>query len=74
MEIAKITGPGLAATALSVVALWGCFVGEQVLVRRARVENARVIYQLRQMQRERDRQPASLPLANPQKAPRPSAS
>jgi len=74
MEIAKITGPGLAATALSVVTLWACFVGEQLLVRNARVENARVIYQLRLMQRARERQPAALPVANPQRQQKPSAS
>jgi hypothetical protein len=63
MPIAKITGQGLAAIALSVALLWGCFIGERLLVREASVERSNVMRELRRMQRTRGgTQPASVPL------------
>ena len=50
MPIAKITGQGLSAIALSVALLWGCWMQEQALIRRERAERARVLRDLRQLQ------------------------
>jgi hypothetical protein len=69
MPIAKITGQGLTAIALSVALLWSCFVGEHLILNRTYAERAQVIRDLRQMQRERRTQPASTPM--PAHSPRP---
>jgi hypothetical protein len=62
MAIMKITGQGLAAIALSVAALWGCFLGEQLTLRQARQERARVIRDIRRLQRRAQQpQPAATP-------------
>jgi len=63
MPIAKITGQGLAAIALSVALLWACFIAERVTVRRARIEQAQVMRDLRDLQRQRrGTEPAASPL------------
>lgn len=70
MAIAKITGQGLLAITLSVVALWGCILSERVTMRQAKRERAQVvreIYRLRQ--RAQQPQPASAPKP---KLPRPT--
>ena len=51
MPIAKITGQGLAAIALSVALLWSCLIGERVMVRRASAERTLVMRDLQRMQR-----------------------
>jgi hypothetical protein len=53
MPIAKITGQGLAAIALSVALLWSCLIGERVLVRRASAERVLVMRDLKRLQRTR---------------------
>lgn len=62
MPIAKITGQGLAAIALSVALLWACFVGERLILNRTYAQRAQVIRQLRQMQNDHRAQPASTPM------------
>lgn len=61
MSIGKITKPGLAGMAVSVALLWGCFIGEQCVVRSARIERARALYNLERLRRGRESQPASAP-------------
>ena len=61
MPIARITGQGLAAIALSVALLWGCFIGERLMVRNALQQRAQVMRELHQMQRERRTRPVSDP-------------
>ena len=61
MPIAKITGQGLAAIALSVALLWGFFVGERLTVKHAAALQSKVMRELRQMQRDRSVEPASAP-------------
>jgi hypothetical protein len=61
MPIARITGQGLAAIALSVALLWGFFVSERLTVRHARREQARVMRELQQMQRYHRTEPVSVP-------------
>jgi hypothetical protein len=62
MPIAKITGQGLAAIALSVALLWACFVGERLILNRTYAQRAQVIRELRQMQHVHRTQPASTPM------------
>ena len=61
MAIMGITRQGLAGMAISVALLWGCFLGERMIVRHASLEQARA---LRSMQSLRDRrsQPVSTPI------------
>jgi hypothetical protein len=51
VPIAKITGQGLAAIALSVALLWGCLISERVMLRRASAERTLVMRDLQRMQR-----------------------
>ena len=46
MPVARITRPGLAAIALAVTLLWGCVIGQHVMMRQALLERARVMRQL----------------------------
>ena len=62
MPIAKITGQGLAAIALSVALLWACFVGERLILNRTYAQRAQVMRDLRQMQHAHRTQPASVPM------------
>jgi len=61
MPIARITGQGLAAIALSVALLWACFIGERLMVRNAIDQRAQLMRELHQMQRDRRAQPVSAP-------------
>ena len=69
MPIAKITGQGLAAIALSVALLWACFIGERLLVRQTLDQRAQLMRELHQMQRDHRTQPASAPTP---RGPRPT--
>jgi hypothetical protein len=62
MSIAKITGQGLSAIALSVALLWGCVIGERVAARRAFSERAKVLREISRMQRRQRTQPVSEPV------------
>ena len=66
MPIAKITGPGLAAIACSVALLWGIFIGERILVKRAAAERLMVMRDIQQSRIHR-----SEPVSAPGHAPRP---
>jgi hypothetical protein len=61
MPIARITGQGLAAIALSVALLWACFIGERLLVRQTLQRQAQVMRELQQMQRDHRAEPVSSP-------------
>jgi hypothetical protein len=72
VPIAKITGQGLAAIALSVALLWGCLISERVMVRRASAERALVMRDLQRMQRTHLRlHHRSEPVSAPVRFPRP---
>jgi hypothetical protein len=62
MPIAKITGQGLAAIALSVGLLWACLVGERLTLNRAVARRAEVMRELRQLQLRNRTVPASTPI------------
>jgi hypothetical protein len=66
MPIAKITGQGLAAIALSVALLWACFIGERLLVRETLQRQAQVMRELHQMQRDHRTEPVSAPVPHTQ--------
>jgi hypothetical protein len=62
MPFAKITGQGLAAIAFSVALLWGCFIGERLMVHDALAQRTQVMRELHQMQRHHNStQPVSVP-------------
>ena len=61
MPIAKITGQGLAAIAVSVALLWGCLIGERVMTRRACLDRAQVLRDISRMRRGQRPQPVSAP-------------
>lgn len=61
MTIAKITGPGLAALAVSVSLLWGCLIAERTLTQRAWREQARVLHELQIMRQRQHDQPVAIP-------------
>ena len=72
MPIAKITGQGLAAIAVSVALLWSCLIGERVMVRRASAERTLVMRDLQRMQRTHlKRNHRSEPVSSPGHTPRP---
>ena len=62
MSIAKITGPGLTAIALSVAALWGCLISERLIVHQANLEAARALREVRMMRARKHTEPVSSPL------------
>jgi hypothetical protein len=62
MPIARITGQGLVAIALSVALLWACFIGERLMVRHSLDQRAQLMRELHQMQRGRRAQPVSAPI------------
>ena len=61
MPVAKITGQGLSAIALSVALLWGCLIDERVLVRRASEQRIQIIRQIEQLQRNLHPRPSTSP-------------
>jgi hypothetical protein len=61
MPIVRITGQGLAAIAVSVGLLWGCFIGERLIVRNALAQRAQLMRELHRMQRDHQAQPVSAP-------------
>jgi hypothetical protein len=62
MPIARITGQGLAAIALSVALLWACLVGERMLLNHSLAQRAQVIRELRQLQLDHRTVPVSVPM------------
>jgi hypothetical protein len=65
MPIARITGQGLAAIACSVALLWGSFLGERIMVRRAAAERTMVMRDLQHTQRLHRSEPVSTPVRMP---------
>ncbi|SPE37863.1 conserved hypothetical protein [Candidatus Sulfopaludibacter sp. SbA3] len=61
MPIVKITGQGIAAIALSVALLWGCWITTRITMRQSLLERARVMRELERLQRKQQPQPVSTP-------------
>ena len=62
MPIARITGQGLAGIALAVALLWGCLVGERLIIRQSAERRAQVMRELRELQLQHSTRPASTPV------------
>jgi hypothetical protein len=73
VKIGTITRPGLAGMAVSVALLWGCLIGEHIIMRHAYLEQARALYHLKQLRRQRQAEPVSTPIPHGAHALRPAA-
>jgi hypothetical protein len=62
MPIAKITGQGLFAIACSVALLWGCVIGERVMLSIATAERIRVLHEMERLQKKPRPTPVIAPL------------
>lgn len=62
MSVANITGQGLCVIAILVALLWGCLIGERVIVSRANTEARQALRQVRLLKLKRQVEPASAPL------------
>jgi hypothetical protein len=71
MPVAKITGQGLSAIALSVALLWTCLIGERYVARQAEVKRAHALEEIRRLRRHVEPQPVSTPA--PYERPRPKS-
>lgn len=63
MPIAKITGQGLAAIALSTAALWCCLITERNVRHDAMVDRARILHDIERLQK--GARPYSIPASTP---------
>lgn len=61
MQFAKITGAGLSSIALLVTVLWGCIVGEQLILQNANRDFSQAMTQIRELQSKRGVEPAATP-------------
>jgi len=66
VPVVKITGQGIAAIALSVALLWGCWITTRITMQRSLVERARVLQDLERMQRKHRPEPVSVPVRHHQ--------
>ena len=62
MPVAKISGQGLCAIACSVALLWGCLIGERVMLRNAATERVKVLREMEYMQKKPRPTPVSAPM------------
>ena len=72
MVLLKITGAGLNCIGLLVAVLWGCIVGEHLIVQRANRDLTQAMTEIRQLQSKRRAEPASVPV--PRRPLRPAVS
>jgi hypothetical protein len=62
MPVAKITGQGLIAIACSVALLWGCLLGERLMLHAAANRRVRVLHEIERMQRLPHPAPSTEPM------------
>lgn len=62
MTIARITTPGLTAMAASVALLWGCLIGERVMLQRAVAERNQVMREMRLLRDRQRSEPTAAPV------------
>lgn len=62
MVITKITGLGLTGMALSVALLWGCVIGERLILHRANLEWREALHSNQRLRRQLESEPVSAPL------------
>lgn len=73
MAIGKITLPGLTGMAVSVALLWGCLIGEHIIVRRATREQKHALLTLQRLRQRQQSQPVLSPVLVLPRPLRPSA-
>jgi hypothetical protein len=71
MPVAKITGQGLSAIALSVALLWGCLIAERVTRGQADAMRVQVLHDLERLQKRPRPIPIPIPVSVPASAQRP---
>jgi hypothetical protein len=69
MAIFRITRGGLSVIAALVVVLWGCFLTEQVITKRARLEHYRAMRQIERLKSLRQIEPVYRPIPVPIRHP-----
>jgi hypothetical protein len=62
MVVTKITGPGLTGMAVSVALLWGCVIGERLILRRANLEWREALHSNQRLRQQLESEPVSAPL------------
>ena len=70
MPVARITTPGLAAIGVSVLLLWGCLIGERLLIRSAMREEAQVLHEMHLLRQRQRSEPAADPMPRRPMLPR----
>lgn len=61
MVILRITGQGLKSIAMLVALLWGCIIGEHVIVKKANMEVYRALRDIRSLQMQKRAEPVLAP-------------
>jgi len=61
MPVVRITGQGIAAIALSVAFLWGCWIDTRITMDRSLLERARVLRELERLQPKQQTEPVAAP-------------
>jgi hypothetical protein len=62
VTIGRITLQGLAGMTVAVALLWGCLIGERLIVRRATNEQAGALREIQRLRQRPQSQPASTPI------------
>jgi hypothetical protein len=73
VTIAAITRPGLTAIGLAVAMLWTCLILERATVRRAALEQVRVLHEVDELRQQRYARPVSSPVPGFSRRHRPAA-
>ncbi len=62
MTLTKITGSGIVALGMCVTVLWGCLIGERLMVQRGATEQARALHDLEVLRQQLRTPPVSAPI------------
>ena len=62
MAVSKITAPGLTGMALSVALLWGCVIGERLIVRRANLDWRDALHSNQRLRQQQKSEPVLAPV------------
>lgn len=73
MTIARITGPGLSAMAVSVAMLWTCLIAERTIVHRTIRQQTQVLREMQQLRQKQRSEPVRAPFPRPRRQRRADA-
>ena len=62
MVVIKITTPGLTGMALSVALLWGCVIGERLILRRANLDWKDTLHTNQRLRQQQKSEPVLAPI------------